>query len=110
MNRDNIKNRDLITRDIEEAVRKALRAGYSTEQTIRKRTGLHWIEVQAALRILMYHREVESNNKPEKYHGIVPSTWNYRTRKEMGLVLPRDSRGHYRKKVTIRQMRAFFNK
>ena len=67
-----------------------------------------WIEVQAALRLLEYHKEVSTNKKPEKYRGIIPSTFGYRKRKQLGLVTPRSTRGIRRKPYSITEIRSFF--
>ena len=104
----NIRNRELVTEQGIEAVRRALRAGKATEKSITKATGLHWIEVQAALRLLEYHKEVSTNKKPQKYRGIVPSTFGYRKRKQLGLVTPRSTRGIRRKPYSITEIRSFF--
>ena len=102
-----MKSRDLVTTEQIDMVRTALRSGRATEKAIKKYTGLAWYEVAAALRILKHHGEVESNDRPEKYRGIVLSTMSYRQRRARDLVEPRSHRGRPRV-ITYRMMRDYF--
>ncbi len=102
-----MKSRNLVSHEQIEMVRTALRSGRSTEKAIKKYTGLTWYEVAAALRLLKYRREIESNNKPEKYRGIVHATMSYRNRRERDLVEPRSHRGKPRV-ITYAMMRDYF--
>jgi hypothetical protein len=107
MNRRDIKNRDLISEDGMELIRRALRSGRATEEALCTHTGLHWIEVQAGLRLLKYHSKIQVKGL-SKYHGTDPETMSYRNRLTTGTVIGRSTWGQRRKPYRFGELRAAF--
>jgi len=107
ISRDNIRDRDLVTEGAMELVRRALRRGLTREESIKKWTQLHWIEVKASLRILENEGHIERKGRV-RFQGVDESCLSYRNRRQAELITARKTRGQPRRELLFQSLKYAF--
>ena len=107
IDRDNIRDRDLVSEGSLELVRRALRRGLTREESIKKWTQLHWIEVKASLRILEGEGSIQRKGRV-RFQGVDESCLSYRHRRQADMVAARKTRGRPRRELLFQSLKFAF--
>ena len=101
LDRGKVRNNYLVSAEVIEDVRAALRRGLATEKAICKYCDIHCVEFWAAIKILEQKKEVALKSPVARYQGIVPNTWSYRKRRKYNqLGQSRSTRGRIKRSMT----------
>ena len=101
VNRHNIRDSQFVSEEGVELVRRALRRGLTRETSIQRWTNLHWVEVSAAIRILLSKGEIIPKGGNRRWWGVSEETMAYRERRNREMIEPRKHRGRPRREMMV---------
>jgi len=101
IDRGKVRNSYLVSAEVVDDIRAALRRGLVTEKAICKYADCHWVEFHAAMKILQHRKEVVLKSPTPRYQGIVERCMSYRKRRRLGdLDQWRNIRGRPKRQLT----------